>query len=114
MKNKKDLIKGSKAENQLKKAALMILTVTACTVPVFASGIATTGVSEFNQVILFIAGWIAKLGMVVGFFGAVQCAFGFKNDDADAKVKGLRTLISGFIVFAIANEGTLSTLFGIK
>lgn len=114
MKKGKVTVKNTNLKNTLKNGAVMALTVAACTVPVFASSISNTGVSEFNQVVLFIAGWIAKLGMVVGFFGAVQCAFGFKNDDADAKVKGLRTMISGFIVFAIANEGTLSTLFGIK
>lgn len=114
MKTKNQVVttrKSKQLKGGLKKAGMVLAMTALCAVPVFA---ADTGVAEFNAVILFIAGWIAKLGMVVGFFGAVQCAFGFKNDDADAKVKGLRTMISGFIVFAIANEGTLSTLFGIK
>jgi len=57
--------------------------------------------SDFNKIMKFIAGWIGKLGMAVGFLGAVQFGFAFKNDDADAKTKGLRTLISGFVVYGI-------------
>lgn len=106
--------KSKKFKNSLKKVGMVLAMTALYAVPVLAAPGADTGVAEFNAVILFIAGWIAKLGMVVGFFGAVQCAFGFKNDDADGKVKGLRTMISGFIVFAIANEATLSALFGIK
>lgn len=67
------------------------------------TGTAPSGaaLTQFDTIIKFIAGWIAKLGLIVGFIGAVQFGFAFRNDDADGKTKGLRTLISGFIVFAI-------------
>lgn len=59
------------------------------------------GVTEFNNIIKFIATWIGRLGFVVAFIGAVQMGFAFKNDDADGKTKGLRTIVSGFIVYGI-------------
>jgi hypothetical protein len=75
-----------------------------------SNGSITNANQSFNNVVTFLAGWIGKLGLVVGFIGAIQFAFGIKNDDADGKTKGLRTLISGFVVFAV----TLSlNLFGI-
>lgn len=37
-------------------------------------------------------------------FGGVQTAFGFKNDDADAKTRGLKTVASGFMVFALCQS----------
>ncbi len=82
----------------------------------FASGASTGTVTNpstsFDTIIKFIAGWIGKLGLVVGFIGAVQLGFAFKNDDADGKTKGLRTLISGFIVFALCSATSLA-MFGI-
>jgi len=77
-----------------------------------ATGTAPTGAAntQFNEVVKFLAGWIGKLGLVVGFIGAIQTGFAFRNDDADQKTKGMRTAISGFVVYAI----TLSlNLFGI-
>jgi hypothetical protein len=31
-------------------------------------------------------------------------SLGFKNDDADSKVRGLKTLVSGFMVFGISQS----------
>ena len=75
-------------------------------------GTVTDPNTSFDNIIKFIAGWISKLGLVVGFIGAVQLGFAFKNDDADGKTKGLRTLISGFIVFALCSSTSLQ-MFGI-
>jgi len=76
------------------------------------TGDVTNPNTSFDNIIKFIAGWIGKLGLVVGFIGAVQLGFAFKNDDADGKTKGLRTLISGFIVFALCSATSLQ-MFGI-
>ncbi len=47
---------------------------------------------------------------MVAFVGGVMFALAIKNDDAEAKTRGLMTLASGFVVFAL----TLSLdLFGI-
>lgn len=96
-------------------ALVCILVIVTSAMIVYASGTASNGGitnanQSFNNVVTFLAGWIGKLGLVVGFVGGVQFGFGIKNDDADGKTKGLRTLISGFVVFAV----TLSlNLFGI-
>lgn len=92
--------------------SLVLMMLSMLSTVALASGTPPSGqaVTDFDNIIKFIAGWIGKLGLVVGFIGAVQLGFAFKNDDADGKTKGLRTLISGFIVFAITQ--TLS-LFGI-
>lgn len=60
------------------------------------------GVETFNTVVEFIVDWVARIGLVVGFIGAVQFALGFKDDSADGKTRGLMCLASGFIVFAVA------------
>ena len=73
-------------------------------------GGAVDGEAAFNQVIGFFATWIGRIGLVVAFVGGVMFALAIKNDDAEAKTRGLMTLASGFVVFAL----TLSlNLFGI-
>ncbi len=68
------------------------------------------GEAAFNSVIGFFATWIGRIGLVVAFVGGVMFALAIKNDDAEAKTRGLMTLASGFVVFAL----TLSlNLFGI-
>lgn len=73
-------------------------------------GAAVDGEAAFNQVIGFFATWIGRIGLVVAFVGGVMFALAIKADDAEAKTRGLMTLASGFVVFAL----TLSLdLFGI-
>ena len=68
------------------------------------------GEAAFNEVIGFFADWIGRIGLVVAFVGGIMFALAIKNDDAEAKTRGLMTLASGFVVFAL----TLSlNLFGI-
>lgn len=75
-----------------------------------ASAPAVDGEAAFNSVIGFFATWIGRIGLVVAFVGGVMFALAIKNDDAEAKTRGLMTLASGFVVFAL----TLSLhLFGI-
>lgn len=67
------------------------------------------GHQRIDIVIQWIVGWVAKIGLVVAFFGGVQVALGFMNDDADAKVTGMKTLAAGFMVYGICAAST--TLF---
>lgn len=60
-----------------------------------------SGVESFNKIINFFAEWIGRIGLVVGFVGAIMFGLAIKNDDADAKTRGLMTLASGFVVFAV-------------
>lgn len=77
----------------------------------FADGETTTeGVETFNTVVQFIVDWVARIGLVIGFIGAVQFALGFKDDSADGKTRGLMCLASGFIVFAVAKAYDMFTV----
>ena len=58
----------------------------------------------------FIVEWVARIGLVVGFIGAVQFALGFKDDSADGKTRGLMCLASGFIVFAVSKAYSMFTM----
>lgn len=71
--------------------------------PAFAagSGGAGAGDAQFMAIIEFFATWIGRIGLIVGFIGAIMFALAIKNDDADAKTRGLMTLASGFVVFAV-------------
>lgn len=69
----------------------------------------TEGVETFNTVVEFIVDWVARIGLVIGFIGAVQFAMGFKDDSADGKTRGLMCLASGFIVFAVAKAYDMFT-----
>lgn len=70
----------------------------------------TEGVDTFNTVVQFIVDWVARIGLVIGFIGAVQFALGFKDDSADGKTRGLMCLASGFIVFAVAKAYDMFTV----
>lgn len=65
------------------------------------SGGTDAGEEAFDNVIGFFATWIGRIGLVVAFVGAVMFALAIKNDDAEAKTRGLMTLASGFVVFAV-------------
>ena len=68
------------------------------------------GVDTFNTVVQFIVDWVARIGLVIGFIGAIQFALGFKDDSADGKTRGLMCLASGFIVFAVAKAYNMFTV----
>lgn len=87
----------------------MMSAVTAFAAPADSGG-TVDGEAAFNSVIGFFATWIGRIGLVVAFVGGIMFALAIKNDDAEAKTRGLMTLASGFVVFAL----TLSlNLFGI-
>lgn len=99
-----------------RKAVLSLTTMVtmamASSVSAFAEGGegVADGEAAFNSVIVFFATWIGRIGLVVAFVGGIMFALAIKNDDAEAKTRGLMTLASGFVVFAL----TLSLdLFGI-
>lgn len=79
-------------------------------VTAFADGEGDDGEAMFNEIIGWFARWIGRIGLVVGFIGAVMFGLAIKNDDADAKTRGLMTMASGFVVFAITKA---LDLFGI-
>ena len=94
-----------------KRKKIMLTLTTAFAAPADGGGGGTVdGEAAFNSVIGFFADWIGRIGLVVAFVGGIMFALAIKNDDAEAKTRGLMTLASGFVVFAL----TLSlNLFGI-
>ncbi len=46
--------------------------------------------------------WVQKIGFLIAFIGGIMFALGWRNDDADSKARGLQTLVSGFMVAAVA------------
>ncbi len=65
---------------------------------------ANADTSQIDGVVDFIANWATKFGLIVAFFGGIQVALAFKNDDADGKTRGLRTLVAGFMVVGISKS----------
>lgn len=61
----------------------------------------TSAEAKWDTVIGFIVPWITRLGGVVILIGAVEFGLAFKNDDAEGKTKGMRTIIAGCIVTAV-------------
>ena len=82
-------------------AVMMAMSVMSATA-FAADGGGGEGVETFNTVVEFIVEWVGRIGLVIGFIGAVQFAMGFKDDNADGKTRGLMCLASGFIVFAVS------------
>lgn len=112
MKNVKKLLKnlGTKAKDffmslKEKKAKLTakltvyMLSAVSLAAPAFADDVDPD--AAFNNVVGFFATWIGRIGLVVAFVGAIMFGLAIKNDDADGKTRGLMTLISGLVVFAV-------------
>lgn len=98
-----------------KKIALSISTMIAMSmataVSAFADGeggggggLGNAGEDEFNQLIGFFALWIGRIGMVVAFVGGIMFGLAVKNEDSEQKTRGLMTMVSGFIVFALTKS----------
>ena len=109
----------AKRANPIKNFISAVLSLTTMVTMAMASSVSAfaeggegvaDGEAAFNSVIGFFATWIGRIGLVVAFVGGIMFALAIKNDDAEAKTRGLMTLASGFVVFAL----TLSLdLFGI-
>lgn len=66
-----------------------------------AAGGTPEGFDQLNMVIEWIALWAGRIGLAVAFFGALQTALGFMQDDADAKVRGMKVMAAGFMVYGV-------------
>lgn len=71
---------------------------------VMSTGIvhATDAETMWNAVMNLIKTWVIRLGLVVVLVGGIMFGLGFKNDDAEAKTRGVNTMIAGGIVTAVA------------
>lgn len=100
----KNIFKKLKASVKEKKTQLAML-LYALFAPV---GLAGAADAKWDAVVNFILPWIQRLGGIVVLIGAVEFGLAFKNDDAEGKTKGIRTVIAGCIVLAV---GLSSSIF---
>ena len=68
--------------------------------------------ATFNNVIGFFATWLGRAGLVVALIGGIMFGFAIKNDDADSKQRGITTMISEIVVFAVTKSLELFGLTG--
>lgn len=83
-----------------------VLLINFVPIAAFATEAPLTGFTELEMVIKWIAKWSGKIGLAVAFFGALQTALGFMQDDADAKVRGMKVMAAGFMVFGVTEVYT--------
>lgn len=125
------MIKGKQrlTGTEWQRRALMIFVVVLCLVillgitaaPVFAGGNfgpgagfggggvgggggGNQGQAKINTAIGLMAGWIAKIGLVVAFFGGIETVLAFASDNAEARIKGLKIMAAGFILYGIVHN----------
>lgn len=96
------------------RVTMMMATMMATAATAFADGKAPTnaGEQQFNDIIKLFADWIGRIGLVVSFVGAIMFALSIKNEDAEAKTRGLMTLASGVVVFAVTKSLDLFGVLG--
>ena len=67
--------------------------------------------TAYTNVMNFIVTWIRRLGAAIALFGAVMLALGLKGNDAEEKERGIKTMIAGFVVWAICTGISMFDLF---
>jgi hypothetical protein len=77
-------------------AMSMAMSASAATAPAPSSAENT-----WNTVMGFFVTWLGRLGGAVALVGGIMFALAIKNDDADAKSRGLMALIAGIVVVAV-------------
>ena len=91
----------------------MVMSFLAAPIPCYAAPGDQDPDAAFNATITFIAGWVNKFGFAIAFVGAIMFAMGFRNDDAEGKTRGIRTLVAGFIVAAVSLKPVYNGIFGL-
>jgi len=88
----------------LGRIATMLIVVFSMSTTTLAAGL-DDGASGMRSLLEWIAVWVTWLGVALAFFGAIQIAFGFRSEDAEAKAKGLKAMVAGFVVLGVGSVG---------
>ena len=67
---------------------------------IFAFGAAGAD-AEFNSIMTFIAGWVGRVGALALLIGSIMFGFSIKENNAAAKVAGLKTIAAGGVTAAV-------------
>jgi len=104
-----DSIKSEFKGNKLQVAG-KVLMITAMLLSISAPAFAAADTSSMDKFIDVMADWLKKIGLFVAFIGGIQTGLAVKNDDADAKTRGIKTCAAGFIVAGLSQS---KDLFGL-
>lgn len=102
---KKEIMKWNVMQMQFFRKIELCILMYAALAPVPGVGAAE---AKWDAVMNFILPWIGRLGGAIALIGGVEFGIAFKSDDAEAKTRGMRTLLAGCIVIAV---GLSSNIF---
>jgi len=86
---------------KLKVVVSMMIIIVLNNTTAFAS-VNTAGVDKFDNIVVWIAAWVGRVGLLVAFWGGVQIAFSLSDHDAGQKRSGILLLVAGLMVFGIS------------
>lgn len=61
------------------------------------------GEDFFDNFVIELCKWVRRAGMLVMLFGGIKLAMGWHSNTEEEKIQGLKTLVAGGMVIAIAS-----------
>lgn len=61
------------------------------------------GEDFFDSFVVELCKWVRRAGMLVMLFGGIKLAMGWHSNTEEEKIQGLKTLVAGGMVIAIAS-----------
>ena len=61
------------------------------------------GEDFFDSFVVELCKWVRRAGMLVMLFGGIKLAMGWQSNTEEEKIQGLKTLVAGGMVIAIAS-----------
>lgn len=79
----------------------IILTAIAINQAMLTTSYAATDTSQIDAVFTWLLDWTQKIGVGIIIWGGINIAMAYKQEDSHAMEKGLKMLVSGFMVAGI-------------